>query len=256
LAQFTLVVVCMIAARTWAMVVNRLADRALDASNPRTAGRVFAAGEVGISTGHAVLAASGGTFIIACALFGVLFANWWPVALSVPVLGWIGLYSFTKRWTWWCHVFLGSTLAASPLAAALAVEPTTLAEMAGVWWIALMVLCWVAGFDVIYSLQDLEFDRSAGLNSVPARFGWRRALWVSRGLHVLSVAALLMAVASEPGLGWLTAVGAFMVALVLLVEHRVLSVRGKAGIPMAFFTLNGVVSVLLGTLGVLDVLVW
>jgi len=169
------------------------------------------------------------------------------------VLGWVGLYSFTKRWTWLCHLYLGSALAVSPLAAALAVEPAALAAP-GLWWIAAMVLCWVAGFDVIYSLQDLDFDRSASLRSIPARFGWRGAVALSRGLHLLSLAALVLALVTEPLFGVLAAIGVVLVAAVLIAEHLVLARRGREGIPMAFFTLNGVVSLGLCTACAIDVL--
>lgn len=251
---FTLVVVCAVAARTWAMVVNRVADRHIDAENPRTSKRVFASGEAGLAAGWFLLAMSAAVFIAACVLFGVLHGNWWPLMLCVPVLVWIGLYSYTKRWTWLCHVYLGTALAISPLAAALAAEPQSLVESPGVWWVALMVVCWVAGFDVIYSLQDMEFDRGRGLNSVPARFGWRGAAWLSRGLHAVALAALVAAVAVEPRFGVLTGVGVAFVAIVLLAEHLVLARRGRAGIPMAFFTLNGVVSVSLCVAAIIDVL--
>lgn len=251
--QFTLVVACTVAARTWAMVVNRMADRTIDAANPRTRKRAFASGDVATRSGLVALAVSAAVFMVSCAMFGVLFGNWWPAALGAPVLGWVGLYSFTKRWTWLCHMYLGSALAVSPLAAALAVEPAALAAP-GLWWIAAMVLCWVAGFDVIYSLQDLDFDRGAGLRSVPARFGWRGAVALSRGLHLLSLAALVVALVMEPLFGVLTAAGVVVVAVVLVAEHLVLARRGKEGIPMAFFTLNGVVSLVLCTACAIDVL--
>ncbi len=244
--QFTLVVACTVAARTWAMVVNRMADRTIDAANPRTRKRAFASGDVATRSGLVALAVSAAVFMVSCAMFGVLFGNWWPAALGAPVLGWVGLYSFTKRWTWLCHMYLGSALAVSPLAAALAAP--------GLWWIAAMVLCWVAGFDVIYSLQDLDFDRGAGLRSVPARFGWRGAVALSRGLHLLSLAALVVALVMEPLFGVLTAAGVVVVAVVLVAEHLVLARRGKEGIPMAFFTLNGVVSLVLCTACAIDVL--
>ena len=122
-----LVVVCMVLARTWAMLVNRLADRRFDAKNPRTARRVFARGTLGAGDGYVLLALTGVGFVITCYGFVVVGGwlgqdNWWPLVLSVPVLGFIALYSFTKRFTWLCHVFLGAALAVSPLAAAIAVS--------------------------------------------------------------------------------------------------------------------------------------
>ncbi|MEZ6319446.1 MAG: 4-hydroxybenzoate octaprenyltransferase [Phycisphaerales bacterium] len=281
--MLVLVVVCMVFARTWAMLVNRLADREFDAANPRTARRAFASGSLTSRDGVAVVAGSAAGFVLACALFGFFYANWWPAILSVPVLAWIALYSFTKRFTWLCHLFLGGALAASPLAAALAVdgsfwvfaqgaidEGTRVTVRSGastvvgyhrfmpglaVPWLAAMVLLWVAGFDVIYALQDLDFDRETGLKSVPARFGWRGAAWIARGLHALALAALAVAWVVEPRFGWVFGVGFAIVAGALVLEHAVLARRGRAGIPMAFFTLNGVVSLALGAAGVVDA-VW
>ncbi len=254
LVQFALVIACTVVARTWAMVINRLADRGFDAANPRTAQRAFAAGRATMRSGWAVLIACAALFAGLCTLFGVFFGNWWPLMLAAPVLGWIGLYSFTKRFTWLCHVFLGSSLAISPVAAALAVEPASLTLAPGVWWIAAMVLCWVAGFDVIYALQDLDFDRQRGLKSMPARFGWRGSIWISRVLHGLSLAALASALVFEPRFAGLAGAGALVVFGVLVAEHVVLARRGREGIPMAFFTLNGVVSLVLAGTAMLDVL--
>lgn len=250
-----LVLVCMVAARTWAMVVNRLADRDIDAANPRTQGRVFASGALAPSAGVATLAACAALFLAACALFGVFFGNWWPALLGAPVLAWIAFYSFTKRFTWWCHVFLGGALAASPLAAAIAVGGIETLQHAALWLLAGMVLLWVAGFDAIYALQDLDFDRRAGLNSIPARFGWRRANTLSRLMHAGAAACLVGVLVAEPMFGVIFGIGVAAAVALLACEHVVLARRGAAGIPMAFFTLNGMVSVLLGLAGLVDVLV-
>ncbi|MFG0306248.1 MAG: 4-hydroxybenzoate octaprenyltransferase [Phycisphaerales bacterium JB040] len=251
--EIALVVLCMVSARTFAMLVNRLADRRLDAANPRTAGRAFARGALSARDGAVMLAASAGVFVLGAAGFGWADDNWWPLGLSLPVLAWIALYSYTKRFTWWCHVFLGGALGASPLAAALAVGGMdALLDAHAVWWLAGMVVCWVAGFDVIYALQDLEHDRSAGLNSVPARFGWRGAAWISRLLHAGALACLALAWLAEPRFGWAFLGGSAIVGALLAWEHALLARRGRAGIPMAFFTLNGVVSVVLGLAGAAD----
>jgi len=256
LPLLVLIVVCMVFARTWAMLVNRFVDRRIDADNPRTSRRAFASGTLNTRDGVLLLLASALGFIGACALFGAFFANWWPAALSVPVLLWIGFYSLTKRFTWLCHVFLGGALAASPIAAAIAVNPELLAHTPAIFWIAAMVVCWVAGFDVIYALQDLDYDRSVGLNSIPARFGWKRAAWLSRALHLFAVACLLMAWNGERQFGSLFLGATIVVGAVLVYEHLVLAQRGKAGIPMAFFTLNGIVSIVLGSTGCVDLLVF
>ncbi len=252
--QLVLVVACMFFARTWAMVVNRVADREIDAENPRTAGRAFAAGALRGRDGAVVLAGAALAFVACCSLFWVFFGNPWPTLLSWVVLVWIAFYSYTKRFTWLCHVFLGGALAVSPVAAAIAVGGEFDAPV-GVLWISAMVLAWVAGFDVIYALQDMDFDKERGLKSVPARFGWRGAARISRVLHVLALAALVLAWWGEPRLGWVFLGGVAAVGVVLAWEHAVLAGRGRAGIPMAFFTLNGVVALVLGGAGVIDVLV-
>lgn len=252
--MLVLVVLCMIFARNWAMLFNRVADARLDADNPRTARRAFASGTLSLRDGKLLLALNASGFMLVCTLFGVLHDNWWPTILGLPVLAWIGFYSLTKRFTWLCHLFLGGALAASPVAAAIAVNPQLLPHTPAVFWIAGMVLCWVAGFDIIYALQDLEYDRSVGLRSMPARFGWRGALWISRVLHLLAIGCLLMALRTNDGLGVLFGAGIALVAGLLVWEHTLLIRRGSAGIPMAFFTLNGVVSVVLGASGCIDII--
>ncbi len=249
-----LVVVCMFFARTWAMMVNRLVDRRFDSQNPRTAGRALAGGRLRVRDAWAITLTAGAAFWLCAAMFWVFFDNPWPAMLAVPVLVWIAFYSLTKRFTALCHVFLGGALAASPLAAALAVNPANLSNPA-IWWLSAMVLCWVAGFDVIYAMQDIEFDRGAGLKSVPARLGAPGGAWVSRGLHVAALAALVLAWESDGRFGPVFGVGVVLIGLLLVLEHAVLARRGEAGLDMAFFTLNGVVSVVLGVAGVIDLLI-
>ena len=252
-AQAALIVVCMVFARTWAMLINRLADRDIDRRNPRTARRALASGELKPAQGWAFALASAGAFVGTCAAF-LLFDNDWPLILSLPVLAWIALYSYTKRFTALCHIFLGGALAASPIAAAIAVGGTE-AITTPVAFIALFVVLWVAGFDVIYALQDLDFDRDNKLHSIPAALGWRGAIVASRVMHAGAFAALYAAWATEPRLGRLfLMLGLAPVAALLVGEHVVLRKRGKAGLDMAFFTLNGIISVVLGTAGILDLL--
>lgn len=254
-AQLALVVVCMVLARTWAMLVNRLADRRIDAENPRTAGRVIASGRLPVRDALALALACALGFVGACALFALFFGNPWPLLLSVPVLGWIALYSFTKRFTALCHVFLGAALGVSPVAAAIAVEPGSAASTPALWAIGGMVVLWVAGFDVIYALQDIDFDRRAGLHSIPARLGWRGGIAVSRAMHAGALGMLMVALVVEPRFGALFGLGVGAVGVLLVAEHVVLAKRGKAGLEMAFFTLNGVVSCVLGAAAITDVLV-
>jgi len=250
--QLAIVVACMVFARTWAMLINRLADRTIDARNPRTERRILASGALSPRDGLRFALAAAAAFIACTALFWLFFANFWPLALSVPVLLWIAFYSFTKRFTALCHIFLGGALAASPLAAALAIDPHFVAASPAIWFLAGMVLFWVAGFDVIYALQDLDFDRSAGLSSIPARLGPTGAIWVSRLLHLISFALLIAASQTEPRFGPVFALSVAAVGGLLIVEHAVLARRGKAGLEMAFFTINGIVSCVLGLAGILD----
>jgi len=253
-AVLALVVVCMVLARTWAMLVNRLADARFDAQNPRTAGRAIPAGRMSRRDGLLVALGSAALFQGAAALFGVFFDNWWPAILAIPVLAWIAFYSFTKRFTALCHLFLGGALAASPVAAAIAVNPDALATAPSIWWLAGMVLLWVGGFDVIYALADLDFDRRRGLHSVPAALGWRGAAWVSRALHVGAFACLVAAWRADARLGAIFLAAVALVGALLVVEHVILARRGKAGLDVAFFTFNGVVSVIIGLLGSIDAL--
>lgn len=253
--QMLLVLVCMVFGRTWAMLINRIADRQIDADNPRTARRAFAAGKLsqGFGTGALIACALG--FIAGAAGFWFHTANPWPVILSIPVLLYLGGYSFTKRFTWLCHLYLGIALSISPVAAALAVNPHALATTPALWWLMGMVALWVAGFDIIYSLQDVEIDRAAKLWSVPSRLGVNRAIWISRILHLAAFTSLVIAFRSEPRLGMLFGCAVVLVGILLITEHMVLARRGRAGLEMAFFTLNGIVSCILGIAGCVDLLV-
>lgn len=253
-AQLALVVVCMVAARTWAMMVNRLADRAFDAANPRTARRAVASGALPVRDARIITAASAALFIAACALFAAFFANPWPLVLAGPVLGWIAIYSYTKRFTALCHLFLGGALALSPIAAAIAVDPASLERAHALFLLAGFVLFWVAGFDVIYALQDVEFDRDAGLRSLPQLMGPRRAIIASRLLHALAAALLLAAWRADARFGPVFGAACALACGLLIAEHVILARRGKAGLDMAFFTVNGLVSCLVGAAGIADVL--
>ncbi len=250
----TLVVLCMIFARNWAMLVNRVVDADIDKENPRTVRRAFASGALSLRDGYMMLGLNAIAFIGVCTIFGFMFNNWWPTILSIPVLLWIGFYSLTKRFTWLCHLFLGGALAISPLASAIAINPDSLTQIYSLYWIASMVLCWVGGFDVIYALQDLEFDQDHGLSSIPSRFGWKGASWISRALHVCAIGCLIGAHHADDRLDLVFGIGVGLVTLVLIYEHLILFKRGKEGIPMAFFTLNGIVSLILGASGCIDIL--
>lgn len=245
-----LIVVCMGFARTFAMLANRYFDREIDARNPRTAGRALPSGRLKPREVMAAMIGCAAGLAAGAAMFGVVAGNWWPVIFSPLVLAWLGAYGLMKRFTSWCHFFLGASLGISPLAAGLAIEPASLAGTT-LWLLAGFVLLWVGGFDVIYAMQDVEVDQREGLHSVPARLGRRGALMLARAVHVGALVLLVEAGRSTPMLGPLFRVGVLIVGVLLIVEHTAAS-RGK--FTMAFFTVNGVISVLLGGLGIADVL--
>ena len=252
--QLVLIVLAMVFARTVAMLANRLLDREIDGRNPRTAGRALPAGRLSTRRAMGVLLIGVALFMGVCVAFGILYDNWWPAILGPPVLAWISAYALLKRFTALCHLYLGSSLALSPLAAAIAIQPEAIAHQPALWLLAGMVLCWVAGFDVIYALQDLDIDRAEGLHSMPATLGTRGALWVSRLLHMIAAGCLVTTWWVDTRFQWLFAVGTIIVIALLLYEHATVSKWGTTKIALAFFTLNGVISCVLGALGIADVL--
>ena len=252
-ATIVLIILCMVLARTMAMAINRWADARIDATNPRTQGRAIPSGKLSPTFMLSVAIGCAFAFILAAAGFWLLNDNAWPVLLSPAVLAFLAGYSFTKRFTWLCHVYLGMALAISPVAAAVAIAPGFLAQP-DAWLLSGMVMCWVAGFDIIYALQDVEVDRETGLHSMSARLGVKTALWISRALHVISL-ALLITLSQTSGLLHIRfTVGVGIVAALLLLEHILVAGSRRHHIPMAFFTVNGIISLLLGGLGIWDAL--
>jgi len=233
--QLLWVLVAMLGARSAAMGFNRLADHALDARNPRTAGRELPRGALSRAEVWVFVAASAAALVVAAAMLNPLCLVLSPVALAI-VFG----YSYTKRFTALSHLFLGLALSVAPVGAWIAirggVEPTPLV-------LALAVLTWVAGFDIIYACQDAEFDRREGLRSIPARLGVRGALVVSRLLHVGTVALLASLYRLTP-LHPVYLVGVGAVALLLAYEHSLVRDDDLSRVDAAFFTINGWISVL------------
>lgn len=228
------VVVALVSARSAAMVMNRIADKDYDALNPRTKDRPLITGRVSALQAWLWLLAACAIFVLASWRLGDICLKLSPVAL-VWVLG----YSFTKRFTSLCHIWLGLATALAPLGAWLAV--------AGQFsWgaVVLAVACagWVAGFDVIYACQDIGFDKEQGLKSLPAKLGLAGALWVSRGLHAAAMLGFFL-VGIIFGLGRVYFGGVGLIAAILLLEQWLVA-RRLANVPMAFFTLNGLVSIL------------
>ena len=250
--QVGLIVLAMVFARTAAMLANRILDASLDARNPRTAGRAIPSGRLTRGQARAAWLVSALLFMIVCGLFAFFFGNWWPLALGVPVLLWISLYGLAKRFTQFCHLWLGSSLALSPIAAALAVNPDALVGPP-IWLLSVMVLFWVAGFDVIYALQDVEVDRAESLHSMPGRLGVPGAMLAARLMHIVAVCALFASALTSPVLGGLMLGAATLVAGLLLYEHLTVARWGTTKMALTFFTLNGLVSCLIGLAGVLDI---
>lgn len=227
------VVVALVAGRSAAMIMNRIADRDIDALNPRTAMRPMVTGRVSPALAWAWLGLACGVLVLAAWMLTPLCLKLSPVAI-IWVLG----YSFTKRFTWLCHVWLGLATALAPLGAWIAVT--------GSWdWRAAVLAgsaaLWVAGFDVIYACQDIDFDQDHCLHSLPAHLGLEKALWVSRGMHALTVLGFF-ALAPLFHLGGIYLFGAVVVAVALVVEQILVAIK-RANIPMAFFTVNGFVSI-------------
>lgn len=234
-----LIIVAAVAARSAAMAFNRLVDRRIDASNPRTAGREIPAGILSpAAVGASVLIASG-IFIAASFGLNTLAGQLSPAVLAV-LLG----YSLVKRFSWAVHLVLGLSLALAPLGAWIAVRGNFDGDLRPILALALGVVTWVAGFDLIYSCQDAQFDVDTGLQSIPARFGKARALLMSRVLHVLTVAALLV-VHQTAGLSWIYLVAILVVACLLAYEQSLVKPDDLSRVDLAFFTLNGWVGIAL-----------
>jgi len=232
--QVAWIIVAMVAARSAAMAFNRLADASIDAANPRTSARALPAGQLTPGFVAAFVVITSVVFIGAAAELNRLALWLSPVALAVLLL-----YSYTKRFTRWSHLVLGFALGIAPSAAWIAVrgslDPRILLLTAAVTF-------WVAGFDVLYACQDFDFDRASGLHSIPRYLGISRALWVARAFHLimlLLLAALLLAF----GLGKLAVAGVALVGALLAYEHSLVSAGDLKKLNAAFFTMNGVISV-------------
>jgi 4-hydroxybenzoate polyprenyltransferase len=259
LGRLGLILACMVAARTWAMTFNRLIDRRFDADNPRTARRPSVTGAVSVPFMKATLAICALFFLAATAAFYLLFHNPWPVILAIPVLLWLACYSLTKRFTALCHFWLGISLGLAPVSAWLAIAPPAASplDLRGVTILLLGagVMCWVAGFDILYALQDEAFDRGERLHSIPAALGRRGALAVSRLSHLLTLAAFA-AVGVTGGFHGLFWAGYAAAALLLLVEQSLVSAKDISRINLAFMTANGLIGLTFGALAIADTLLF
>jgi 4-hydroxybenzoate polyprenyltransferase len=228
------IIVAMVSARSAAMSFNRLADASIDASNPRTRTRALPAGTLTPTFVAAFVIVSCAIFIFAASQLNRLSFLLSPVALAILLL-----YSYTKRFTRWSHLILGLAMGIAPSAAWIAVrgslDPRILLLTAAVTF-------WGGGFDVLYACQDYEFDRQSGLHSIPRYFGIGKSLWIARAFHV-SMLLLLISLIVVFGLGTLAMAGVAAVALLLAYEHSLVSAHDLSRLNAAFFTMNGVISV-------------
>jgi 4-hydroxybenzoate polyprenyltransferase len=228
-------VAAMVGARSAAMTFNRLADLRFDALNPRTRTRALPAGDLSPSFAAGFTVASCALVLVAAFELNPLAFKLSPLALVV-ILG----YSYTKRFTWLSHLVLGVCLGASPVAAWIALRGDL---KAGVVILAVAVILWVAGFDIIYACQDVDFDRQYGLESIPCRFGVPAALYTSAVLHVIML-ALLVVVARMEKLGWVAGLGLLLITVLLVYEHALVKPSDLSRVNAAFFTVNGYISLL------------
>jgi 4-hydroxybenzoate polyprenyltransferase len=236
------ILLCMVFARTAAMAFNRLADRHLDAKNPRTAARHLPAGTLRVATVALFTAVCCGGFVVSTLLF--LWRdprNPWPLYLCGPVLLFVLGYSLTKRFTALAHFWLGAALMLVPVAAWIAVKGLT--DMAVPLLLGAAVLFWVAGFDILYACQDAAFDKEHGLSSVPARFGVRASLRVAAACHAVMVGLLVGLDFASPHLGGVFLAGLAAVGLLLVYEHSLVRPDDLTRVNRAFFHVNGVISV-------------
>jgi len=234
--QIVWILGAMVGARSAAMVFNRIADLGFDRRNPRTAMRPLVTGELSLPFAWGTLGAGVVLFFLSAAMLNQL-----ALVLAGPALLVVLSYSYAKRVTWLTHLHLGASLGLAPLGAWVAVRGTV---GAAPLVLAAAVTFWVAGFDVIYSCQDVEFDRREGLHSIPRRFGIARALALSTALHVLTV-ALLLALPFLLPLGRIYLAGVAATAALLMYEHRLVRPDDLSRVNQAFFTVNGCVSFLI-----------
>jgi 4-hydroxybenzoate polyprenyltransferase len=241
------IVLCMATARSAAMAFNRLADRRIDALNPRTAMRHLPSGQLSVASVAVFTAINAAGFVAATLLF---WPNRWPLLLAGPVLLWLLGYSYAKRFTSLAHVWLGASLALAPLAAWIALR-------GGLAWspllLGLAVLFWVTGFDIIYACQDVSFDRAQGLHSIPARLGVRNALHLAAACHAAMILALV-ALGTVYPLGRIYFVGVAAVTVLLIYEHALVRPDDLTRVNIAFFQVNIAISLGLLAFGVADLL--
>jgi 4-hydroxybenzoate polyprenyltransferase len=240
------ITLAMVGARSLAMGINRIVDREIDARNPRTAGRELPSGRLELWQVVAFCVAALALLVLATLRLAPIVRYLWPIPVAAFVI-----YPYLKRATWLCHLWLGATIGLAPLAAWLAVGKSLALAPFALW---VGVACWVAGFDLLYGLFDLQVDREQGLHSFAVRFGVSATFWAARTLHLVTVAALAGAgIAGEAGLFW--GIGVAAVAALLLYEHLIVSPSDLRRLNAAFFTVNGVIAIVFLAFALTDALI-
>ncbi|MGI2295806.1 UbiA-like polyprenyltransferase [Paenibacillus sp. GXUN7292] len=240
------ITLAMFGARSAAMGLNRLIDKAIDLKNPRTAQRALPAGLLKSAEVLAFIIISFALLFIASANLSPITMKLMPIAVFMLVL-----YSYTKRFTWLCHVVLGLTIGLSPLGGWLAITGTASLP---VWLLYVTVALWIAGFDIIYATQDYEYDRDNGVHSIPARFGIAGAIWISRSFHLVTAAGFLL-LFWLTDLSWAYLAGTVISVALLFYQHWLVRPNDLSRVPTAFFGMNGTLSVVLFIFTIFDLAV-
>ena len=255
------ILICMVGARSAAMAFNRLADRKIDAGNPRTAGRHLPSGELSVGSVTAFTIASIVIFLAGNLLF---LPNWLPLALSIPVLGVLLGYTYTKRFTSLAHFWLGLALSLAPVCVWIAIRGLEVianpSDITPAIVLGVAILFWVAGFDIIYACQDYAFDKASGLHSIPVRLGVAGALRLAAACHAIMIVLLaimplthlIIGPPSELGVWWW--IGVAVVAGLLIYEHAIVRADDLTRVNVAFFNINAVVSIGLLIVAAFDLL--
>ena len=230
------ITIAMVGARSFAMALNRLIDIEVDRRNPRTADRALPKGLLSVSNVLLFSVISLGVFLLSVFQLAPVCRYLWPIVV-IPFV----VYPYTKRFTWFSHFVLGLCLGLAPIGAWIAITNSFTPEP---FLIGTAVLCWVAGFDILYAIQDIDFDRRQGLYSIPARFGIGTSLVVTKLLHIASI-LLLLSVGSRLGLGLFYFVGVVIAAGLLAYENSLVKPNDLSRLNIAFFTMNGVISLIM-----------
>lgn len=245
LHQWIWITLAMVGARSAAMSLNRVIDAQIDKNNPRTATRAIPAGLISKLEALLFIAASFALLFFSAFQLNLLAVYLLPVAVFFLVV-----YSYTKRFTWACHIFLGITIGIAPLGGWVGATGT-------LTWDAILIFIavafWTAGFDVIYATQDASYDKEVGLYSIPSYFGIKKALLIAKGFHILSFIAMIGVFFTSP-LGWIYLVGVFIAGGIMVYEHSLVSENDLSKVNVAFFTMNGIISVVMLVFAIGDLL--